>query len=150
MGNTFTNLVYHVVFSTKYREPMIIPEIRDELYRYMGGIIKNEGGIALQIGGMPDHVHVLIKLKPVHALSEILRMVKGGSSKWFNEHYRLAKRFGWQRGFGAFTVSESQIPVVDRYIRTQETHHRNLLFKDEYIELLERHRVAFDEQYLGI
>ncbi len=148
MGSTLTNLVYHIIFSTKGRDPMIIPEIRDELHRYLGGIVKGEGGVLLQIGGMPDHIHMVIKLKPVHALSEIMQKVKGSSSKWTNEQNRLVGRFAWQEGYGAFTVSESQIPAVIRYVREQEEHHKSLSFKDEFILILERHWVKYDKQYL--
>jgi len=148
MGSTLSNLVYHVIFSTKDREPSIIPGFRDEVHRYMGGIIKGEGGILLQIGGMPDHVHLVIKLKPVHALAEIMRKLKGSSSKWINDQNRLPGRFGWQEGYGAFTVSESLIPSVIRYVSEQEKHHRNLSFKDELIRILELNRVEYDERYL--
>ena len=148
MGSTLTNLAYHVIFSTKNREPLIVPRIRDELFRYMGGIVKGEGGILLQIGGIPDHVHMVIKLKPAHTLSEIMQKVKGGSSKWVNEQKRLSGRFAWQDGYGAFTVSESQIPAVIQYVREQEKHHRNRSFKDEFIRILERHGVEYDDRYL--
>jgi putative transposase len=84
MGSTLTNLIYHVVFSTKAREPMINQEIRDELYRYMGGIIKGEGGLLIQIGGMPDHIRLVLKLRPIHNLSDIMQKIKGSSSKWIN------------------------------------------------------------------
>ena len=145
MGSTLTNLIYHVVFSTKARKPMIIQEIRDELYRYMGGIVKGEGGILFQIGGMPDHIHMVLKLKPVHRLSEIMQKVKGNSSKWINEQNRLVGRFGWQDGYGAFTVSESQVPVVVRYVQEQEKHHRSFSFKEEFIRILKRHQVEYNE-----
>jgi len=148
MGSTLTNLIYHVIFSTKDRELIISPEIRDEIHRYMGGIVKGEGGVLLQIGGMPDHIHMVIKLKPVYALSEIMQKVKGSSSKWINEQNRLMGRFAWQEGYGAFTVSESQIPAVIRYVRQQENHHRTLSFKDEFILILKRHRMEYDERYL--
>ena len=148
MGSTLANLVYHVIFSTKNRESLILPNIRDELYRYIGGITKGEGGVLLRIGGMPDHIHMVIKLKPVHSLSYILQKIKGNSSKWINETNRTAIRFSWQSGFGAFTVSESQIPVVIRYVKEQENHHRKRSFKDEFVEILERHRVNYDERYL--
>jgi len=148
MGSTLANLVYHVIFSTKGRDNIIIPEIRDELHRYMGGIIKGEGGVLLQIGGMPDHIHMVIKLRPIHALSDIMQKVKGGSSKWTNEQNRLVGRFAWQEGYGAFTVSESQISAVIKYVREQENHHKNLSFKDEFMLILQRHRVEYDEQYL--
>ncbi len=148
MGSTLTNLLYHVVFSTKDREPLIDSEIRNDLYRYMGGIIKGEGGIVLEIEGMSDHIHMAIKLKPIHALSDILKKVKGNSSKWLNEQNKLTGRFSWQDGYGAFSVSESQISTVIRYVREQEKHHRSQSFKDEFIRLLEHHRVEYDEQYL--
>jgi putative transposase len=148
LGSTLTNLVHHIIFSTKDREPTITSEIRDELYRYMGGIIKAEGGGLLQIGGIPDHIHRVVELKPVHALSEIMQKVKGSSSKWVNEKKRFVNRFAWQEGYGAFTVSESQISAVMRYVREQEDHHRKLSFKEEFIRILERHRVEYDERYL--
>jgi len=125
-----------------------VPGIRDELYRYIGGIIKGEGGVLLEIGGMADHIHLAVKLKPVHALSEFMRKVKGNSSKWLNDQNRLSERFSWQDGYGAFSVSESQISNVMQYIREQEKHHQQLSFKDEFIEFLKRHRVEYDERYL--
>ena len=148
MGSTLTNLLVHFVFSTKGREPTIIPEIRDELYRYMGEIIKGEGGMLLEIGGMPDHIHIVLKLKPVSSLSEIMRKVKGKSSKWLNVQKRLTGRFSWQDGYGAFSISESQVSTVIRYVKEQEKHHRTLSFKDEFIRLLERHQVEYDERYI--
>jgi REP element-mobilizing transposase RayT len=148
MGSTLTNLIYHVIFSTKDREPAIIPEIRDEFHRYLGGIVKGEGGVLLQIGGMPDHIHMVIKLKPIYALSEIMKKVKGSSSKWINEQNRLMDRFSWQEGYGAFTVSESQTAAVIRYVGDQENHHRTLSFKDEFLLILNRHEVEYDARYL--
>ncbi len=148
MASTLTNLVYHIIFSTKNRKPMLIPELQEELYHYIGGIVKGEGGLLLQIGGMPDHVHLAIKLKPVHSLSEVMQKVKGNSSKWINEQKRLTNKFSWQSGYGAFTVSESQIPTVIQYIKNQETHHEVLSFQDEFIRILERHQVEYDAQYL--
>ena len=148
MGSTLTNLVYHVVFSTKAREPMIIQEVRDELYRYIGGIVKGESGVLIQIGGMPDHIHMVLKLKPVHKLSDIMKKIKGNSSKWINEQNRLEAIFGWQDGYGAFTVSKSQIPVVVRYVKEQENHHSHFSFKEEFIRVLKRHQIEYNEQYL--
>jgi len=148
MGSTLTNLIYHVVFSTKNRESIINIEIRDELYRYMGGIIKGEGGVLIQIGEMPNHIHIVLKLKPVHRLSDIMQKVKGNSSKWINEQNRLVSRFGWQDGYGAFTVSESQVPVVVKYVKEQEKHHSNFSFQDEFIQILKRHQVDYNEKYL--
>lgn len=148
MGSTLTNLVYHVVFSTKARERLIHQELRDELYLYMGGIVKGEGGVLLQIGGMPDHVHLVLKLKPIHNLSEMMQKIKGNSSKWINAQKSPNGRFRWQDGYGAFTVSESQVPVVVKYIKEQEKHHRDLSFKDEFVRILNRHQIEYNEQYL--
>ena len=148
MGSTLSNLVYHVVFSTKAREPMITHEIRDELYRYIGGIVRGENGILIQIGGIPDHVHLVLKLKPVHKLSEIMQKIKGNSSKWVNGQNRLEGRFGWQDGYGGFTVSESQVAVVVRYVKEQEKHHKKYSFKEEFIRILQYHQVEYNEQYL--
>ncbi len=150
MGSTLTNLIYHVVFSTKSRKPLITQEIRDELYLYMGGIVKGEGGVLIQIGGMPDHIHIVLKLKPIHKLSDILQKVKGKSSKWINVQNRIKGKFGWQDGYGAFTVSESQVAVVVKYVKQQEKHHRNLSFKGELIRILKLNHVDYNEEYLWI
>lgn len=127
---------------------MINQKIRDELYRYMGGIVKGEGGVLIQIGGMPDHIHMVLKLKPIHKLSDMMQKVKGNSSKWVNEQDRLAARFGWQNGYGAFTASESQVPTVAKYVKEQEKHHGNVSFKEEFIRILNRHQVEYNEQHL--
>ncbi len=150
MGSTLTNLVYHLIFSTKNREAIINQEICEELYGYITGIARGENAKILQIGGMPDHVHILLKLRPVHSLSEIVQKIKGNSSKWINEQGRLRNRFSWQEGYGAFTVSESQIASVARYINNQENHHRNLSFKEEFTQFLRRHQVEYDERYTWI
>ncbi|MCA1797407.1 MAG: IS200/IS605 family transposase [Desulfuromonadaceae bacterium] len=148
MASTLTNLVYHVVFSTKGREPMIVASICDELYRYIGGIVKNEGGILIQIGGMPDHLHLVVKLKPNHQLSQIMQKIKGNSSKWINTQGQLKDRFSWQDGYGAFTVSESQVPIVVRYVKEQKNHHRKYSFKEELTQILELHNVEYEKRYL--
>jgi putative transposase len=148
MATTFANLIYHIVFSTKNRIPSIGPEIREPLYQYMGGILRGEGGILLEIGGMPDHVHILAKMKPSMAPAEIVKKVKGGSSKWLNERPDRSGRFEWQAGYAAFSVSASLVETVRRYIRRQEEHHREISFRDELITLLERNGIPYDERYL--
>jgi putative transposase len=148
MGSTLTNIVIHVIFSTKNREPKIVPEIRDELYRYIGGIIKGEGGILIEIGGISEHIHLLIKIRTVHTLADILKKIKGNSSRWVNDRKQLKEKFAWQEGYGAFSVSESKVPGVMKYLREQEKHHRSLSFKEEFIRLLELHRVEYDGRYL--
>jgi REP element-mobilizing transposase RayT len=114
----------------------------------MGGIVKGEGGILLKIGGMPDHIHMIIKLKPSDSVSYIMQKVKGNSSKWINETRRTPNRFRWQNGYGAFTVSESRVPAAIRYVEEQENHHKKRSFRDEFVEFLQRHHVEYDERYL--
>ena len=149
MAGTYTNLLYHLVFSTKNRIPMITAKWDDELYAYMGGVIRNLGGVLIEAGGMPDHVHLLAKLKPQPAISDVLREMKASSSKWANEADKLGlRKFGWQDGYGAFTVSESEVPRVRRYIQAQEEHHRRFDFQVEFRGLLDRHNIEYDERYI--
>lgn len=148
MASTFANLLYHIVFTTKGRAPSIGDEIRDDLYRYIGGIIRGERGVLLEIGGMPDHLHLLAKLKTDIAVSGLVQKVKGGSSKWLNERPEHGERFEWQAGYGIFSVSESQVEKVRGYIRNQEEHHKRVSFKDELIALLRWNRIEYDERYL--
>jgi REP element-mobilizing transposase RayT len=148
MPSTHTNLLYHVVFSTKCRIPLITKNIQDELYRYIGGIIRAEGGVSLEIGGTKDHLHLLAKFKPATSVSEMLGRIKANSSKWANENKMKLRKFGWQEGYGAFSVSESQVPAVTNYIRDQEEHHRKQTFQEEYVVLLKKHGIEYDEKYL--
>ena len=148
MASTLTNLLYHLVFSTKHREPIITPDLRDPLYAYIGGIIRSEGGILIEAGGMPDHIHLVAKFKPDTSVSDMVQVFKAKSSKWVNEMPDRTVRFAWQTGFGGFTVSESQLPIVRRYVRTQEEHHRTVTFQEEYLALLKRHRIEYDERYV--
>jgi REP element-mobilizing transposase RayT len=146
MASTFTNLLFHIVFSTKDRIPAIHGGLREPLYEYMGGIIRSEGGILLEIGGVPDHVHLLVKSKADIAISDFVGHIKAGSSKWHNR--KEVNRFEWQAGYGAFSVSESQVSKVRKYIQTQEAHHAKVSFKDELITLLKKHGIEYDERYL--
>ncbi|HUY90926.1 MAG TPA: IS200/IS605 family transposase [Pirellulales bacterium] len=148
MANTFTNLLYHVVFSTKGREPLIRDNWRDELYAYVGGVVRNERGTLIQAGGTADHVHLLMKLPASAAIADMLRLVKANSSKWANESAFSRGAFAWQTGYAAFSVSESNAPAVGRYIRNQVEHHRGLSFQEEFVALLQRHGVAYDPRYL--
>ncbi len=118
------------------------------MYSYIGGIIRGEGGTLLEIGGMSDHVHLLTKLKPTKSVSELLNRIKAKASKWVNEEKVTMRKFGWQDGYAAFSVSESQIASVRRYIRDQEKHHRRQSFQEEFRALLEKHGIDFEERYL--
>ncbi len=148
MPSTYTNLLYHIIFSTKQRHQLISDESREELYRHIGGIIRAERGIQLEIGGTDDHIHILAKLKPAESVSNLLNRIKANSSKWINENGKSSVRFAWQEGYAAFTVSESQAPVVSEYIGNQQEHHKKQSFQDELLAFLQRHGVEFDPKYL--
>ena len=148
MGTTLSRIIIHIVFSTKDREPLITDELRAQLFAYIGGIVKNEGAVPIIVGGMPDHVHVELGLKPASCLSDLVKRMKASSSKWVNEQRRGPFRFSWQRGYGAFSVSESNSRKVYEYIKKQAEHHRHMSFKEELLELVRRHGIRFDEQYL--
>ena len=147
MSNTYTNLLFHIVYSTKYRKPLIKPAWRDDLYAYMGGIIRDSHGILLAAGGMADHVHLLAKLPPTIAVSDMLRLIKTNSSRWLRDREDVSY-FEWQEGYAAFSVSESQAARVRQYIATQEQHHDAWKFEDEYLGLLRKHSVPSDERYV--
>jgi putative transposase len=144
MANTFTNLITHVVFSTKYREPLIHNYFKKRLYEYFGGIIHNKQGRLLSAGGTSDHVHLLVKLLPVESVSQAVGELKGYSSKWINDQKLIDGHFSWQAGFGAFSVSESQIPIIRKYILTQKEHHKDCSFKEEFTGMLENLNLSYD------
>ncbi|MCA8914194.1 MAG: IS200/IS605 family transposase [Planctomycetes bacterium] len=148
MGHTYTNLNYHLVFSTKDRAPLITSSLRPRLYAYVGGIIREVKGEMLAIGGVDDHVHILCRLGTAVSLADALRQIKGSSSKWANEELKPGNKFAWQTGYAAFSVSQSKTPNVGRYIAEQEEHHRNVGFKEELIDFLKRHGTDYDERYL--
>ncbi|MEJ7624252.1 MAG: IS200/IS605 family transposase [Pyrinomonadaceae bacterium] len=148
MPRSYTNLIYHIVFSTKDRRPMITADREERLYEYIGGAIRGLGGIALKINGVEDHVHVLAKLRPDKAVSDILRDLKANSSGWMHDVFPDAKDFSWQNGYGAFTVSESQIDKVATYIAKQKQHHQKESFEHEFIGLLQKNSIEFEMKYL--
>jgi putative transposase len=148
MSNTFTNLIYHIVYSTKYRRATISSELQSDLYAYIGGILLNRDGIPLEIGGTADHIHILAKLSPKYAIMNVLRDLKADSSKWINERQKSQQRFEWQAGYGAFSVSSSQVDKVRSYIRDQEEHHRKQSFKDEFLSFLRKHQIEYDLKYV--
>jgi putative transposase len=140
---SYTNFLYHIVFGTKRRLPLISKELKPELHKYLGGTVRGIGGIALEINGMADHVHLLVKLKPTIAFSDFLRDLKSNTSSWAKENG--VRKFTWQRRYGAFTVSESQMQVVRQYIKNQERHHKKFDFKTEFETLLRSNGIAIDE-----
>lgn len=148
MAHTYHALMAHIVFSTKYRRPMIDKKIKARLYAYMAGIINNGYGRAYNINGIEDHIHILAKIKPAIAPSDVLRDVKSNSSRWVHETFPEKADFAWQRGYGIFAVSQSQFKRVYRYIERQEIHHRKQAFKKEFINLLESHEIEYKEDEL--
>lgn len=148
MANTYTNLLYHIVYSTKYRSGTMGVEWRPEPYKYMGGLINERDGIGIEIGGMSDHIHILAKLSPKFAIMDVLRDIKALSSKWINDRKLTPSRFEWQTGYGAFSVNQSNVAEVREYIRNQEHHHRQMSFKTEYIEFLKRNHIEFEMKYV--
>ncbi|MCP5524535.1 MAG: IS200/IS605 family transposase [Verrucomicrobiales bacterium] len=146
MASTYLSLHFHVVFGTKDRRPLIRPEWRGQLHEYLGGTIRGLEGFSEGIGGVEDHVHLLVGLKATHRLADFMREFKKASSMWATEKYE--PEFAWQDGYAAFTVSASQLETVRRYIANQEEHHRKLGFREELMRLLEKSGVRFETQYL--
>ena len=147
MAHTFTNLLTHVIFSTKDRLPLITPEFKPRLHAYVGGIVRSVDGIALAIDGPADHVHLLIKTPASAALANVIRDVKANSSRWAHETFPRAD-FAWQTGYGAFSVSFSNVEQVRAYIANQEEHHKTISFQEEFIAFLKRHSIEYDERYI--
>jgi len=147
MSSTYLSLHYHLVFSTKNREPIIAPEWRSRLHDYLGGTVHGLGGFPEGIGGVSDHVHLLVGLKATHCLSDLLRELKKASSAWVHEEIGV-RGFAWQEGYAAFTVSASAREGVKHYIANQEEHHRVKSFHEEFIEMLNKAGVKYDPKYL--
>ena len=147
MANTYTSLHYHLTFSTKAREMWIDREWRYRLWEYLGGMIRIMGGVSNEIGGVADHVHLLVSLKPTHMLSKVMQEVKKASSVWVHDELRIPG-FAWQDGYAAFTVSASALPKVIAYVKKQEEHHRTKSFREALEEMLMKSGVVFDPKYL--
>lgn len=148
MANTYTSLYYHIVFSTKNRVGYIKPEIEQRVWEYIGGIARANKKVALQVGGVEDHIHALVSAPPTLAPSKIAQLLKGGSSLWIHTEFPDIRDFNWQAGYSAFTVNKSMVPDVERYIQNQREHHRQMSFQDEYLAFLKKHGVEYDERYL--
>jgi REP element-mobilizing transposase RayT len=148
MSDSYTNLLYHIVFSTKDRRPLITAERESRLYDYIGGSIRGMGGISLELNGAEDHVHILAKLRPDRALSDVLRDLKANATGWMHEVFPTLKQFSWQRGYGAFTVSHSNVDEVRQYISRQKEHHRKTSFREEFIGFLKANGSRYDERFI--
>ncbi len=148
MPGTYSQILLHVVFSTKLRKPWITPDIAERLYPYMGGIVRAEKGTLYDIGGIEDHVHMYLRWRTDESVSNLMRTVKARSSKWIHETFPALHTFAWQEGYAVFSVSKSQEAAVKKYIAGQAAHHKREDFKAELLRLLRKHEIEFDEQYV--
>lgn len=148
MANTYTQLHVQAVFAVQDRQSLISATWKDELYKYMTGIIQNHDHKVLHINGMPDHIHILFGMRPTQSLSDLMKQVKQDSSKWINQKGLVNGKFAWQAGYGAFSYSKNDVPKVVNYIKNQEEHHKSKTFNEEYLELLKDFEIDFDERYL--
>ncbi len=148
MAGTYSQIYIHIIFAVKGRENLLKKEWREEVYKYIAGIIREKGHKSIIINGYSDHIHCFIGLKPSTAISDLVRDIKNNSSKFINEKRYLRNRFNWQEGYGAFSYSHSQIKRVYNYILNQEIHHRKKTFREEYLELLKKFEVDFKSDFL--
>ena len=148
MGNTLTKIDLHLIFHVKSTRIAILADDMATVLAYIGGIIKNNGGTPIAIGGMPDHIHILTTLPPTKSLSDFVRAIKANSSRWLHSKSPEYKAFEWQEGYGAFSVSPTLLNKTEEYINHQAEHHRHRSFREEYITFLKHHNIQYDEQYL--
>ncbi|MBK1792854.1 IS200/IS605 family transposase [Persicirhabdus sediminis] len=145
--SSYTDLHYHLVFGTKNRTPWIEIEWRDRFHQYLGGMVRQLDGVAESVGGVKDHVHLLVHLKQSHRIQDFMRELKRGSSVWVHQTIKISE-FEWQQGYGAFSVSSSQRPTISRYIQNQEDHHTKISFKEELEQLLKKMGITYKPKYL--
>lgn len=148
MSNTYHQVYIQAVFAVKYRDAIITSDCKSKILSVIGNLINETGCRTLIVNGTEDHVHCLLSLKPTISISELMKIVKGKSSKFINDHQLTKHKFEWQEGYGAFSYSKSHIDAVYKYIANQEEHHKKQNFKDEYISLLNKFNVKFDEKYV--
>ena len=148
MANTYTQIHLQFVFAVKYRKALILPSYKDELYKYINGIIQHYDHKVLAINGVEDHIHIFIGMRPTQSVSDLLQDIKGSSSKWINEKQFLNTKFEWQSGYGAFSYSKSHVKKVIDYIANQEDHHKKESFREEYLKFLRVFEIDYDENYI--
>lgn len=148
MANTFTSLHFHFAFSTKHRRRWITQDVETRVWEYLGGIARKNKMTPIQIGGIEDHVHLLLGAPPTLSPSKIAQLLKGGSSGWIHQEFPHLADFAWQDGYGAFTVSKSAVPGVAAYIADQREHHKTMTYQEEFLALLVKHGIDYDERYL--
>jgi putative transposase len=148
MPGTYSQILLHIVYSTKYRKPWITADVAERLYPYIGGIVRAEKGALYELGGVEDHVHLYLRWRPDESISNLMRTVKSRSSKFVHATFPALSEFEWQEGYGVFTVSKSQEEKVRQYIKGQAEHHKKEDFKSELLKLLRAHEIEFDERYV--
>ena len=148
MTHSYSSMLFHLIWSTKKRSPLILPEMKHRLYGYIRKVAEDEGATIIIINGMPDHVHILLGIKPNMNLSDLIRQIKTTSSKWARTTFQEKGDFGWQEGYGAFSVGMSTLPLVKNYIANQEEHHLTQSFEDEYIGFIEAHALGYDPRFV--
>ncbi|MBK6836490.1 MAG: IS200/IS605 family transposase [Bacteroidetes bacterium] len=148
MANTYSQIYIHLVFAVKGRENVIDKSFKNELYKYICGIVTNKKQKVFSINGVADHIHILVSIGPDYSISNLVKDIKVNSTKWINEKKFVIGKFQWQEGFGAFSVSQSQISKVATYIDNQEEHHKKTTFKQEYIDFLKSYNIEYDEKYI--
>jgi REP element-mobilizing transposase RayT len=148
MANTYTQIYIQAIFAVKGRQNLIIHPWRDHLHKYIAGSVRDEGAFPLAVGGWQDHVHAFFGLQPTMCISDLLQKIKAGSSGWINREHFVAGKFNWQSGYGAFSYSRSHRDRVIKYIMNQERHHASVTFKEEYLKMLHKFSIEYDEKYL--
>lgn len=148
MPNTYTQMHLQFVFAVKHRRSLIDPSWKDQLYKYITGIVQQNKHKLLAINGMPDHIHILVGMRPHQSVSDLLQDIKGSSSKWINENQLTDTKFEWQGGYGSFSYGKNQVDSIINYILNQELHHSKTTFLEEFIDLLKSYGIDYEERYL--
>ncbi len=148
MANTYTQIHIQFIFAVQNRQSLIQNEWREELYKYITGIVQNNNHKVLQINGMPDHLHLFVGMRPTQSLSDLMKIVKGDSSEWINRKGLTKSKFSWQAGYGAFSYAKSQVPTVIKYIQNQKEHHRKKTFTQEYLDFLNAFEIEYDQRFI--
>ena len=148
MGHTYVSNLVHYVFSTKLRKKLITPQLEERLWPYLGGIARENNMKPISIGGTEDHIHILLSLPATISIAKAIQLIKGGSSKWVHDEFQQHHDFEWQKGYGAFTLSISQVEETIKYIQKQKEHHRKTSFQDEFLKILKKHGIEYDERYI--
>ncbi len=148
MPQSFCSALFHCVFSTKERRQLITPKLQESLWPYLGGIARENRMTALAIGGVEDHLHILLSLRSTLDVAKSMQLIKGGSSKWIHDTFPEHRSFAWQSGYGAFSIGVSQVDDTIAYISSQKKHHRRRTFQDEFLAFLNKHRIEYDPRYI--